>query len=1645
MTPRRPPAPFPERGVDGPPSGGSISDAAAGRPVPRGPRDSVLPGQRPIPAADPAGDAGGQAPPPPPPSGQANRFSPKNWRVRTRLVVLVIVPLVATIVGAAARIAQQVGNVQTYDHAKTMAAAEGPLSNLIDALHNERDNSVEMMAFRDQKTPDQATLSNLNTGVEQLRKTTDKARATILPVLNKIDGSYPKDTLAAIADAKANMSTESSLIQAVNRPFSNPMDVFNQYNKLLDSLNTLYQFVAADAGDQQLINNARALSDLAKMTETTSRERGFLTALSVHFDPNQAKDNSSTLQGLVSDLASTRAEFKTIAGSQMQQMLSDTVDVGDSYTGANQYLTTIGDELASGVDNGVQLVPGTVYFKYDSVLNKYQKVRAAQAKVLVDRANALANDARNTMYLNIGVIIGVLIIVSIATALIARSLVRPLRVLQNTALEIAGSRLPEMVRRLRDADGSEPLEPINPIALTSTDEVGQVARAFDEVHREAVRLATEQAMLRNNVNAMFTNLSRRSQSLVQRQLRLIDELENAEQDPDQLASLFKLDHLATRMRRNGENLLVLAGEEPGRRWSQPVPLIDVLRAAASEVEQYERVTLRDLPTVEVAGRAVNDVVHLVAELLENATSFSAPETKVSVTGNLLNTGGVMLEIEDSGIGMTPEELDDANERLANPPVVDVAISRRMGLFVVGRLATRHGIQVRLRRSATGGITALVLVPAALLAGNLADAPAIGRNALGELTTDTGQQPAVTATGLPRRPGGPVRADQRELPGQTPELPPMGRPQLPQPPQGPFGGERVSAAPLGLDGPGGRGPGAGDGWEDVSPAAPPYRGTGSTPPDLADLLAETDPMSGGVVPVIREGDAGDSGSAFERPAFSVPEPELDGRLAEALDNSATYDFRPGADRRPGPPEQAENSGQFRISADDGGDMRLNFNVGNAPTPPPAPPAPTGGLNLSSSFDDLLPNIPEMEQTGEFAAYRDAQDQPDDLLLPPPSGPSFGSGPTPAGTTAADFRPGTGPSSGEAQSGSGMNNDLGAELAAGDPFAAPGEVRMTPFGGHRDSGFGSAPQAPALPEPQGSGEYPAPGAPTPGATNLPGGPGGSGEFPAFGTPGSGEFPALGSGEYPVQGAPAGGDAPSFGQHPGAAPAEPVNPFAAPSGQAPSFGVHPGAPAGQSPSFQRNPFAPGGDGPSDSGSGFATPLSDAAASPFAAPAGPPAPTGEPLAGFDAPANPFAAPGAPAGDALSDSGSGFHTPLGDSGSYGTPLSDSGSYSTPLSDSGSFGTPLGDTGSFSAPLSDSGSGFATPLSDAAANPFTAPADGLAPPTGEPLAGPAYGAPADPLSGSGLDFATDPLTAPIESVPMDSDPHDTAIFNAIESEWFRVRAQGATPAQSALEAGAVPVEPVRPIIPEPRVEAAPPAAAPLPPGTPVAPATPVSPVVPPGATVLPPPAAPPEPEAPRTAPAAEAPQAAFQAAPPTAPPTAPPVAPPVPPTVPASPFGGGADVPTPPSAGPAAPAPAPHEATPHEERKEPMNDDQSSAGQPWQSPGDEGWRAAEVVKKPVAAGLTPKGLPKRVPRSNLVPGSADGVGAAKAAAPPIPARSAEAVRSRLASFHQGLRQGRDAAGGPGDPQPTDTATNPTASDGPAAFGAPSQESRTEQP
>ena len=228
---------------------------------------------------------------------------------------------------------------------------------------------------------------------------------------------------------------------------------------------------------------------------------------------------------------------------------------------------------------------------------------------------------------------------------LARFREKQIELLRQETLDIVANRIPEVVRRLNEADLSEEPFVIEPISITSDDQIGQLARAIDEVHQQAVHLAAEQASMRAHFTALVATLSRRTYLLVQRQLHLLDDLEGGEYDPDRLAQLYKLDHLATRMRRNGENLLVLTGEESGRKWSEDVRLLDVVRAGASEVEQYERIEMHDLLDVNMHGQAVRDLTHLLAELMENATKFSDPNTRVTVVARIYDTGGVMLEID----------------------------------------------------------------------------------------------------------------------------------------------------------------------------------------------------------------------------------------------------------------------------------------------------------------------------------------------------------------------------------------------------------------------------------------------------------------------------------------------------------------------------------------------------------------------------------------------------------------------------------------------------------------------------------------------------------------------------------------------------------------------------------------------------------------------------------------------------------------------------------------------------------------------------------------------------------------------------------------------------------------------------------------
>ncbi|MGW1013082.1 nitrate- and nitrite sensing domain-containing protein [Streptomyces termitum] len=295
---------------------------------------------------------------------------------------------------------------------------------------------------------------------------------------------------------------------------------------------------------------------------------------------------------------------------------------------------------------------------------------------------------------------------------VGRVLVRDLRRLQKESQEVSGVRLPSVMRRLAAGEHVD-VETEVPHLRYGDDEVGQVGQALNTLQRAAVEAAVKQADMRRGVSEVFVNLARRNQVLLHRQLTLLDTMERRTEDTEELADLFRLDHLTTRMRRHAEGLVILSGAAPSRQWRKPVQLMDVVRAAVAEVEDYERVEVRRLPRLGVGGPAVADLTHLIAELLENATVFSPPHTAVQVLGERV-ANGFTLEIHDRGLGMSPEVLLDANLRLAETPEFELSDTDRLGLFVVSRLAQRQNVRVSLQTSPYGGTTAVVFIPAALL-------------------------------------------------------------------------------------------------------------------------------------------------------------------------------------------------------------------------------------------------------------------------------------------------------------------------------------------------------------------------------------------------------------------------------------------------------------------------------------------------------------------------------------------------------------------------------------------------------------------------------------------------------------------------------------------------------------------------------------------------------------------------------------------------------------------------------------------------------------------------------------------------------------------------------------------------------------------
>ena len=626
----------------------------------------------------------------------------RNWPVSWRLIAVIVLALVMGLVFGALRVSSAADSAAGFGRVSQLASLGQQVTVLVQGLEDERDQTT-------------GVISGGSTEVlNPWYNATNAAAARVQALAAGVGGSFPANIQASVA-AVRSVITPSGLksLRSTAQASQDALAVIADYEAPIGDLITLNDQIAQGISDPGLVNDVRTLNSLSVAKDQAAQQRAFLyNALTQQFFSD---DEQPALTTALSEEFVDKASFESTATPAEQSFFTNTVagQKVNEAEGIEDLILTSGALDLSALNINVNDAPATWYSAMSSTVNDMQAVELQVARNIVARSQELQRGAEQSARFTAILTVVILLLVLIATLVVARSLVLPLRRLRAGALDIATVQLPERVRQLAEAtDPATSLE-VAPIDVLSTDEIGQVARAFDQVHAEAVRLAGNEAMLRSSFNAMFVNLSRRSQALIERLVRTIDSLEQNEEDPDRLSYLFAMDHLVTRMRRNSENLLLLAGHDSARKWSEPVSLADVARAATSEIEQYSRVGLSIQPGISVSGQAVSDVVRLLAEIVENATIFSPKDTQVRVSAQELTSGGVLIEVSDSGVGISAARLAEMNLRLINPPVIDVSVSRHMGLFAVARLAERHGVRVRLRAGSPQGLTALIWLPDSL--------------------------------------------------------------------------------------------------------------------------------------------------------------------------------------------------------------------------------------------------------------------------------------------------------------------------------------------------------------------------------------------------------------------------------------------------------------------------------------------------------------------------------------------------------------------------------------------------------------------------------------------------------------------------------------------------------------------------------------------------------------------------------------------------------------------------------------------------------------------------------------------------------------------------------------------------------------------
>ena len=620
----------------------------------------------------------------------------RDARIRSKLALILFVPLVAVLALATVRLVDVGGAALDARQVEDLTRLSTDVSDLTQYLHKERMAAAQYLAAPDTKADGyNAAIAQSDRRIQRYtadRRELDDPPAAVQDRLNRVDQHLQT------MDATRKKVTDRDEI-AVS-------EVVLRYGVVLTDLVGYGEVLSQYAGEGKVADSLRAVSAFSRAKAGTAEQEA------VAYAARAAGDVSTEQLSVLTATATSQQEalesFALVATPQQRALVDNTV-TGDAINLADQYVTrlTRADEI-----NSIEITQsfGAVVDLMRWAEQRLETQALAQA---ADESSAVGRQAA----LEAGLVLLTLIIAVALAVVLARSLNLSLRRLREGALAVAHRDLPEAVARLRDVrnlgdGGADDIvrQVRDPIRLTNRDEVGQVAQAFNVVHREAVRIAAEQAALRTSVSAMFLNLARRSQSLVDRMIGELDQIERGEEDPKRLAQLFELDHLATRMRRNDENLLVLAGADSSPPRREDALVVDALRAAQSEVELYNRIEFGTVDTdISITAVAVNDVVRLVAELLDNATRFSPPNTVVVADGRRIRDY-VVIQVEDRGLGMSEEQMDSLNRRLAETPDVDVAAFRLMGLAVVSRLANRYGIRVELRANIEGGTVAQVILP-----------------------------------------------------------------------------------------------------------------------------------------------------------------------------------------------------------------------------------------------------------------------------------------------------------------------------------------------------------------------------------------------------------------------------------------------------------------------------------------------------------------------------------------------------------------------------------------------------------------------------------------------------------------------------------------------------------------------------------------------------------------------------------------------------------------------------------------------------------------------------------------------------------------------------------------------------------------------